>query len=397
MQSGGGLVGITFGGNQLKISAVQDVFVTRVSGFLPNDPIANDDMENFLGFINGTPSRARHIVLRNNGILKRHYALSKKREVTHTNAQLAFEAVKGLTGRGLELTDLEVLACGTSAPDQFMPSHAAQVHGFMPHAMEIISPSGACCAGMNALKYAHMSVASGNSKNAVAVGSELLSPMMMGENFEPEADRIAQLEGNPMIAFEKEFLRWMLSDGAGAMLLENQPRGECDLKVEWVVARSFAHELEPCMYFGGDKEEDGTFRGWKSYGAEELAPNSIMSMKQDVRLLTKHMVNFAVTWLKEVCGQKKLDLDTVDYFMPHLSSMFFRDKIYDELERQGIPVSMDRWFLNLPNVGNIGAASIYLMLRDVVASGKMKKGQRVLLMVPESARFSLSFALLKVV
>ena len=60
-------------------------------------------------------------------------------------------------------------------------------------------------------------------------------------------------------------------------------------------------------------------------------------------------------------------------------------------------MSDDRWFLNLTEVGNIGSASIYLMLRDLVAAGKVKKGDRILLMVPESARFSLSFALLKAV
>lgn len=376
---------------------MKEVFITRVSGFLPNDPIGNDEMESYLGFINGAPSRARHIVLRNNGIKRRYYALDRNRRLTHTNAELAFEAVKGLTGGGLGLEDMEVLACGTSAPDQFLPSHASQVHGLMPRAMEIMSPSGACCAGMQALKYAHMSVASGNSRNAVATGSELISPMMMAENFQLEAERISHLEKNPMIAFEKEFLRWMLSDGAGAALLESEPRGECDLQVEWVVSRSFANELEACMYFGGEKEEGGRFRGWKTYDAAELAPHAIMSMKQDTRLLGRHMVPFAVAWLKEVIEQKGLDMRTVQHFLPHLSSMYFRAPIQSELVRQGIQVDDDRWFLNLTEVGNIGSASIYLMLRDLISAGKVKKGDRVLLMVPESARFSLSFALLKAI
>ncbi|MFZ1692761.1 MAG: beta-ketoacyl-ACP synthase III [Flavobacteriales bacterium] len=376
---------------------MKEVFITRVSGFLPNDPIGNDEMEGFLGFINDAPSRARHIVLRNNGIKRRFYALDKQRRLTHTNAELVFEAVKGLTENGLALTDLEVLACGTSAPDQFLPSHASQVHGLMPHAMEIISPSGACCAGMQALKYAHMSVASGNSRNAVATGSELISPMMMAENFQTEAERIAQLEKNPMIAFEKEFLRWMLSDGAGAALLEAEPRGECDLQVEWVVSRSFANELEACMYFGAEKEEGSRFRGWKTYSAAELAPHSIMSMKQDTRLLGKHMVPVAIKWLREVMDQKGVDIEQVQHFLPHLSSMYFRAQIEQELVKHGLHVKESSWFLNLTEVGNIGSASIYLMLRDLIAAGKVKKGDRVLLMVPESARFSLSFALLKAV
>lgn len=151
------------------------------------------------------------------------------------------------------------------------------------------------------------------------------------------------------------------------------------------------------MYFGGEKEEGGRFRGWKTYDAAELAPHAIMSMKQDTRLLGRHMVPFAVAWLKEVIEQKGLDMRTVQHFLPHLSSMYFRAPIQSELVRQGIQVEDDRWFLNLTEVGNIGSASIYLMLRDLISAGKVKKGDRVLLMVPESARFSLSFALLKAI
>ena len=77
---------------------MQDVFVTRVSGFLPNDPISNDEMEEYLGYINGEPSRARRLVLRNNGIKQRYYAMEKGGKLTHTNAQIAFEAVKALAG-----------------------------------------------------------------------------------------------------------------------------------------------------------------------------------------------------------------------------------------------------------------------------------------------------------
>ena len=109
--------------------ALQEAFITRVSGYLPNDPIGNDEMTDFLGMIDGKPSRARSIVLRNNGILKRHYALDRQGRITHTNAQLVARAVEGLAGDGIDLRAIQVLACGTSSPDQFLPSHASQVHG----------------------------------------------------------------------------------------------------------------------------------------------------------------------------------------------------------------------------------------------------------------------------
>lgn len=46
----------------------QKVFITKVSAFLPNEPVLNEDMESYLGKIGGIPSRVKSIVLRQNGI-----------------------------------------------------------------------------------------------------------------------------------------------------------------------------------------------------------------------------------------------------------------------------------------------------------------------------------------
>lgn len=378
-------------------TTLKDVYITRVSGFLPHDPVPNEEMEARLGLIDDKASRARAIVLRNNGIKHRYYAMDAAGNATHTNAALAAEAVKALTGRGVDGKDFELLASGTSAPDQLLPSHASQVHGLLAHPLEVMSPSGACCAGMHAMKYAYMSVATGSTRNAVCTGSELISPMMRAGNFEAETERYRQLEMDPIIGFEKEFLRWMLSDGAGAALLEPTPRGECDLKIEWMVSRSFANELEACMYLGAEKMADGDLRGWKTYAPTEFADHSLFTFKQDVKLLGKHIVQVGVKWLAQVMREKGLPSSEVDYFMPHLSSNFFRAKVAEELVAQGIPVAEGKWFVNLAEVGNVGSASIYLMLHGLVQSGRLKKGQRILLMVPESARFSYVFALLTVV
>ncbi|MBQ0788287.1 MAG: hypothetical protein KBT69_12350, partial [Oceanihabitans sp.] len=50
----------------------------------------------------------------------------------------------------------------------------------------------------------------------------------------------------------------------------------------------------------------------------------------------------------------------------------------------------------LSKVGNVGAGSIYIMLEELANSGKLKKGQKILLSVPESARFAYAYALLTV-
>ncbi|MCD4683549.1 MAG: hypothetical protein K8R86_09730, partial [Bacteroidales bacterium] len=188
------------------------VYITRIARFLPNNPVSNEEMESYLGRINGKPSRARSIVLRNNKIKTRYYALDKNGNPTHTNARLTAEAIKNLTDDSFKLEDMELLACGTTSPDQFLPSHTSMVHGelkSMP--VEILSSSGGCCSGLHALKFGYLSVLSGDNNNAVCTGSEMLSTWMSAKNFKKESDQLHKLSNNSYIGFEKDFLRWMLS------------------------------------------------------------------------------------------------------------------------------------------------------------------------------------------
>ena len=206
---------------------MKDVYITRISKVLPNDPISNDEMELVLGQINGQPSKARRIVLRNNGIKQRYYAINKNGEFTHSNAKLTQEAISKLFDQSFTENDMELLCCGTSTPDQLLPSHAAMVHGLLANKnLEINSASGICCAGMSSLKFGFLSIKAGNSNNAVCTGSERVSTRLLANKFEEESELLSKLEKLPIIAFKKDFLRWMLSDGAGAMLLENKKNEE---------------------------------------------------------------------------------------------------------------------------------------------------------------------------
>ncbi len=161
---------------------------------------------------------------------------------------------------------------GTSLPDQLLPNHAVMVHGELgwPR-LEVVSCAGICLAGTAALKHAWLTLRAGEGRRAVATGSELASPILLARNFEAENEhRIAALEAHPEIAFEKDFLRWMLSDGAGAVLLETLPRAPLSLRIDWIELSSAAHELPACMYAGAEKNADGSLRGWLDFFARAV-------------------------------------------------------------------------------------------------------------------------------
>lgn len=376
---------------------MNDVYITRIASFLPNQPISNEEMEERLGKINQTPSKARRIVLRNNGITSRYYAIDEHQKSTHSNADLTKEAIFALTDENFSIHDLEVLSCGTSTPDQLLPSHAAMVHGLIGGpSLELNSSSGVCCSGMNALKFGYLSIKSGNSKNAICTGSERVSTWMISDRFEAEIENLQELEQQPIIAFKKDFLRWMLSDGAGAFLLEATPRGTLSLKIEWMESFSYANELEACMYAGAEKKEDGSLQSWSEFPSSEWLSNSLFSIKQDVKLLDAHILVKGVQSLAEAMQKHQVSTKDIDYFLPHVSSHYFVDGLYTKFAEAGLEISKDKWFMNLHKVGNVGAASIFLMLDELFHSGTLKDGDKIMLCVPESGRFSYSYAYLSV-
>lgn len=374
-----------------------EVYITKAGKFLPNNPISNEEMEDYLGMINETTSKARRIVLRNNGIKSRYYALDKEGKPTHTNAEITNNAIETLFDETFTRKDTELLSCGTSTPDNLLPSHAAMVHGLMKnHSVELNSSSGVCCAGMNALKFGFLSIKSGSTQNAICTGSERVSTWMLADKFEKEVINLKNLEEQPIIAFKKDFLRWMLSDGAGALLLENKPRGEVSLKIEWMEAYSFAYELESCMYAGGDKMENGDLKPWSDYPVAEWSKQSVFSIKQDVKTLDKYILEKGSDCIKTSLEKHNVNPSEVDYFLPHVSSNYFVDRFHEAMLARNMSFPKEKWFMNLSKVGNVGAASIYLMVEELMNSGNLKKGEKILLIVPESGRFSYAHAYLTV-
>lgn len=370
-------------------------YITRSSVFLPNAAVENDAVEAVLGQIGQRPSRVRRVVQRSNGIRQRYFAIDPATgKATHNNAGMSAAAVRGLTGEGFAIEDIACLACGTSSPDQLLPNHAVMVHGELGGTVcEVVATAGVCLSGATAMKYGWMSVASGGAPNAVVTGSEVASLALRAQNFDAErTGDAAALEADPVLAFDQDFLRWMLSDGAGALLIEPRPRRGLNLRIEWIDIFSFAHQLPACMYLGAERRADGSLRGWMDYPAQQRESSSLFTLKQDVRLLNEAVVEYtAVRPLQRVITRRGLGLDDVDWFLPHMSSEYFRKPLADGLARAGLPIPQERWFTNLDSVGNTGSAAVYLMLDELLRSGRLRDGERVLCFVPESGRFSSGF------
>lgn len=375
---------------------MRNVYINKVAVFLPNKPVSNEEIEDYIGLIGGKPSRVRSIVLKQNGIKTRYYGLDKEHKITHSNAQLAKEAVLGLFEENAVPSDITLLACGTSTPDQLLPSHASMVHGELGNfPMEIFSSAGVCLTSLQALKICYSNILAGLHDNAVCVASELTSPALVSKFYDPEYEATHDNpDKDPYMAFEKDFMRFMLSDGAGAVLLQDHPEGDCSLKVEWVEMTSYANELPTCMFMASELEPNGRLKSWKEFFPEEIKDRGVLVGKQDIRQLKKHAIKYWVDHIETVLAKHNLNPKEVDYVLPHLSSMLFYDQVNDELIARGIALTKEKWFVNLPSVGNVGSAAIYVALEELMRTKGIKHGQKILLLVPESGRFSYGTVLL---
>lgn len=378
----------------------QRVFINNLSAFLPNEKVTNAEMEDIIGKISGKKSKAKSVILRSNGIKSRYYAIDKKTgEYNYTNASLAAAAVRGLFRSEAELNTIDCLVASTSMADQIMPNHAVMVHGELKNPpCEVVSTAGICLCGLTGLKYAFLNIKAGESHNGVVVASEVASSIMQSDKFEAESEyKLAQLDKKPEIAFEKDFLRWMLSDGAGSALLSNKPNENgLSLEIDWIETLSFADQMEPCMYAGADKV-DGNLHGWMRFNDAERSQQSIMSVKQDVKILNENIVTYTVEQaLSKIADKRAIKPEDFDYFLPHYSSKYFREKLSVGLENIGFSIPYEKWFTNLTEKGNTGSASIFIMLEELFSSGRLKEGDKLLCYVPESGRFSSGFMQLTV-
>lgn len=372
------------------------VYINAIGMYLPNSPVSNEEMEDFLGLIGGKPSRAKERMLKQNGIKTRYYALDKSQNSTDSVAGMADKAIKDCLAKAhVNKEDVELLTAGTTQGDVPIPGFASMVHAEAKLPVcNIVSHQSVCSSGIMALKSAYLHILTGENENAISCAADMPSRMFKASRFEKQPE--IQEKGLPL---DTDFLRWMLSDGAGAMYLSDKPNAKgLSLEVEWIDVKSYANSFEVCMYTGANKKKDGTIdKYWLDYPSFSAADaDAAINLKQDIKLVN-NTVNLGVQHLFQLIENGKVDPKRIDWLVCHYSSEYFKQPIVDLLKKGGLTIDEDKWFTNLHDKGNTGAASIYIMLEELLYSGKLKPNQEILCMVPESGRFITTFMKLKVV
>lgn len=381
-----------------------NVYIAGLGSYYPNEPIDNDQIDAYIGSVDGATLRAKSQLLKINGINKRYYALDRNGVPTHLSEEMAYLAGKAaLQAAGVCVEDLDLLSFGTSFSDLIIPSLSHQVHGqfgtiLSAKPLRIMPTAGVCLSGIfsfdiafNYLKYQHEKY-----RNAIVGGVERPSVSFLKNHYTEEC--LHRQENKALHDNYKfmhgAFLRWMLSDGAGSAVLTNQPvSGKKYLKIDWVEIRSYANELPVCMYAGTNDptalNPRNTYYAQSSMSSAERQGMTVL--RQDPTVLGEYIVEYAVREMKRLMEEGILDPTKIDLFLPHISSYGFYRPLADTMEKENVSIPTSKWFLNLENKGNTGSAYIYNALNESLSGGKINVGDKILLMIPESARFGYGF------
>lgn len=301
----------------------------RVAGtgsFLPGNPVTNNDL-----VARGIDTSDEWVVERT-GIRQRHLAAPEV-----TSSELAYEAsVRAIAAAGLQPSDIDLIIVATSTPDYIFPSTAAllQARLGITNGGAVFDLQAVCTGFAYALATAEKFIRSGSHKRALVVGAEVFSRILDWND-----------RGTCVL----------FGDGAGAVVLEASERPGI---------------LATALHADGSHNSILSVPGQVNRG--EVVGDPFLRM--DGQAVFKFAVKVLADVAREVMAEAGLDIDGVDWLIPHQANIRI---IQATGKRLGVPA--EKVIATVGLHGNTSAASIPLALDLAVRDGRIQRGHKILL------------------
>ena len=257
----------------------------------------------------------------------------------------AVAAGRALESAGLPATEVGMIVMATSTPDMFFPSSACLTQARIGAKNAFCFDLEAACSGfLYALETGRRFVEAGAVKNALIVGAEKLSCIT------DWTDRDTCV---------------LFGDGAGAVVISSAGTGR------GIIAS--------VMHSDGTLAESLKVEG---VGSRKLPPaeagdgNTRPHIRMNGREVFKHAVLSMAGAINEVLEKSGMGLDEISWVIPHQANIRIIQAVNEKLN-----IPMERCCLNLERVGNISAASVPVALDEAARDGRIKKGQKILIVV----------------
>ncbi|MGJ7493955.1 beta-ketoacyl-ACP synthase III [Variovorax sp. RT4R15] len=303
--------------------------ITGTGSYLPPRRVTNDDLARQLAE-RGIETSDQWIVERT-GIRARHFV-----DDGVNSSDLALEAArKALEAAGRSADEIDLIIVATSTPDMVFPSSAAILqHKLGVAGCPAFDVQAVCSGFVYALTVADAMIRTGTAKCALVVGAEVFSRIL---DF---SDRTTCV---------------LFGDGAGAVVLEASDEPGI-----------LASDLHADGKHVGILCVPGHVSGGKVLGTPLLHMDGQAVFKLAVRVLEEAA---RATLVK--AGKTEAD---IDWLIPHQANIRIMEGTAKKLK-----MSLDKLIVTVHEHGNTSAASIPLALDDAVRSGKVKKGDTVML------------------
>ena len=302
--------------------------VIGTGGYLPGEPVSNQAMVDRLGAL-GLETSDEWIRERT-GIEQRYFASDDL-----STSDLAHRAsLAALEDAGL-VPDSEVLiVLATSTPDMVFPSTACRLQHKLAIKQCVSFDLQAVCSGfVYALATADLFIQTGQARTALVVGAETFSRIL---DFNDRGTCV------------------LFGDGAGAVVLKASDSPGI-----------LAHKL----YARAEHEGILNTPGQLAHGKVCGSPFLTMDGQAVFRLAVEVLESSA----REVASLAGLDLQAIDWFIPHQANIRIMESTAKKLN-----LPLERLVATVGHHGNTSAASIPLALDEAVRDGRVNKGQLLL-------------------
>ena len=304
---------------------------SRIAGtgsYLPEKILTNADLEKLV-------ETSDEWIVTRSGIRERHIAADGE-----TTGDLAFHAAtRALEAAGLAAADIELIIVGTTTPDLLFPSTACLVqHRLGADGCPAFDVNAACSGFIFALSVADKFIRTGSVKNALVIGAETLTRMV------DWTDRSTCV---------------LFGDAAGAVVLK---------------ADSEAGIVSTHLHADGGKKSLLCSTVGVSVGFDAEQPNCGVKITMSGSEVFKHAVKALDSVVDETLAANGLDKSDLDWLIPHQANLRIIEATAKRLQ-----LPMDRVIVTVDRTGNTSSGSVPLALDVAVRSGRVRRGQLVLL------------------
>ncbi len=303
----------------------------RIAGtgsYLPANAVSNEELARRV-------DTSDEWIASRTGIRNRHIAAEGE-----TTCDLAYHAsVRALEAAGVEASELDLIILGTTTPDLIFPSTACLLqHRLGVAGCGAFDVNAACSGFVYALSIADKFIRSGAARTVLVVGAETLTRMIDWN------DRATCV---------------LFGDGAGAVVLK---------------ADSGTGILSTHLHADGGKKELLWNPVGVSVGFDENAPNAGVRINMTGNEVFKHAVKALDSVVEETLAANGLDRHDIDWLIPHQANLRIIEATAKRLD-----MPMERVVVTVDQHGNTSSGSVPLALDVAVRSGRVERGQLLLL------------------